>query len=108
MVKKDKNSDDAGSSDSGGSTFPSKLLSCIPDAFKAAAQGMSTEDLRKKLVEVERSLANTQKDMKNDPKLNGLKEDIKAFSEGYKELIGQNRASIAYILHILDSRGVAS
>jgi hypothetical protein len=88
-------------------SFPKKLLDCLSDEFKDGAPGMSTEDLRKKLVEFERGVSETEKDMKNDPKLLQLKEDLKAYSEGYKDLIKENKASIQYVLYILEMRGAS-
>ncbi len=85
--------------------FPKKLLDQLETEFKDNALSMSTEDLKEKLVDFEKSIFEVQEDMKNDPKLQQIKEDLKAYSEGYKDLIKQNKASIQYVLYILESRG---
>ncbi len=89
-------------------SFSKKLLDCISDEFKDSAVSMTTDDLRKKMVEFERSQSDTAKDMKNDPKIIDMKENLKALSEGYRDVIKADKASIQYILYILDTRGVDS
>ncbi|HVI40800.1 MAG TPA: hypothetical protein VM577_09080 [Anaerovoracaceae bacterium] len=106
MPKTSKSSNDGVAAvDSNKSTFPAKWLSKLPEGWTDVAQAMSADDLKKKLVECERTISSTEKDMENDPKLVEAKEEAKALSGSYKEIINAHKAMVKYLVYVIDERG---
>lgn len=101
MAKKDKK--DGADSDYG--NFPSKFAKKLPPGFNETAQSMSIDDLKKKLVECERTISSTEKDQENDPKLIEAKENVDALSVGYKEILSAHKAMVKFIVYVIDERG---
>lgn len=97
-TKKAQNSDD-------GPTLESKYLEKLPEGFWESAQSMSSDELKKKLVEVETDISSTERDMKNDPKLLQAKEDVKILSQSYKEILTPSKAVVKAIVAVLGDRG---
>lgn len=85
--------------------FPKKWLSKLPDGFVEKAESMSIDDLKKKLVECERTISSTEKDMENDPKLTNAKEEVKTLESDYKEILNAHKAMVKFIVHVIDDRG---
>jgi len=93
------------SSDDTGPTLESKYLEKLPEGFWESAQSLSTDDLKKKLVEVEADISSTERDMKNDPKLLQAKEDVKLLTSSYKEILVPSKAVVKAIIAVLSDRG---
>ena len=87
------------------SSFPAKWLSKLPEGWTDVAQAMSLDDLNKKLVECERTISSTEKDMENDSKLVAAKEEAKTISGDYKSIINAHKAMVKYLVHVIDERG---
>jgi DNA-binding transcriptional regulator GbsR (MarR family) len=92
--------------------FSKKWEKHLQSGFKEIADSLSTEDLKKKIVEYEQAISSVEKDMDADPKLSALKEkakelkeDIKEVSEVYTVSINESQASIKYMVYALESRG---
>ena len=91
--------------DSNKTAFPAKWASKLPEGFTDKAEAMSLDDLKKKLVECERTISSTEKDMENDPKLIAAKEESKSLSGAYKEILTAHKAMIKFLVHVIDDRG---
>lgn len=102
MSKTKKDNDNSNTS-----SFPAKWLSKLPEGWTDIAQAMSAEDLKKKLVECERTISSTEKDMENDPKLIEAKEAAKNVSGDYKAIINAHKAMVKYLVYVLDERGTS-
>jgi len=100
MSKKDKDT-----TDTGNSVFPAKWAKKLPSGWSEEADSLSLDDLKKKLVEFERTISSTEKDMENDGKLLDLKKETKEVGDQYKDIIDAHRAMIKYLVYIIDSRG---
>ena len=85
--------------------FPKKYLKKLPAGFEEAAQSMSDDELKKKIVEYERAIGELESDMEADDKLAGLKEKIKEISEIYSIPSQESKAAIRYCIYVLKSRG---
>lgn len=94
MSKKDK------------SDFPEKWAKKLPEGFKDTAESMSTDELQKEILKSEGMVADTEKEMDDDQKLNSLKEDLKLLVGAYKESINAAKAKTKYCLHLMRLRGV--
>lgn len=86
-------------------TFPKKWQAKLPGDFAEAAEAMSLDDLKKKLVECERTISSTEKDMENDSKLTSAKEEVKDLSGAYKEILNAHKAMVKYLVFVIDERG---
>lgn len=107
MGRKKKTAD--GSDDSG---FSKKWEKKLPQGFKDVADSYDTDTIKKKIVEYEKAISATEKDMDADPKLSGLKDrmkdlkdEIKEASEVYTLTISESNASIRYLVYVLEGRG---
>lgn len=85
--------------------FPKKWLNKLPEGFFEAAQSMSAEELKTRLITSEQTVSSTEKEMDNDQKLNTLKEDVKLLSSGYREVLSAQKAVIRAVVFVLNSRG---
>lgn len=92
-------------SDNNTSAFPAKWARKLPEGWAEIAESMSLDDLKKKLVECERTISSTEKDMENDPKLIEAKEEAKSISGSYKEITNAHKAMVKYLVYVIDSRG---
>jgi len=86
-------------------TFPKKWSDKLPAGFKDAAESMQTEELKSKLIEVQKDIAQTEKDMEVDEKLNDAKELVKELRSTYTFTINECKAITKYILYVLEGRG---
>ena len=85
--------------------FPKKFLKLLPDGFTDTINSYSNEEIKKLLVDFERSTGETERDMDNDEKLLGAKGLVKDLSSGYKDVLKVFRAKIKYLVFTLDDRG---
>lgn len=86
-------------------SFPQKWASKLPGDFAEKAESMSLDDLKKKLVECERTISSTEKDMESDTKLNSAKEEVKELAATYKEILNAHKAMVKYLVYVIDGRG---
>ncbi len=97
MAKKKKTGD--------GNDFPDKWLNKLPEGYTETAEALSTDDLQKEIIKAEGLLADEEKAMEGDLKLQSLKDDIQALSGGYKDAMNCQRAKTRYCLHLMRLRG---
>jgi hypothetical protein len=84
--------------------FPAKLLKLLGD-FPEKAEAMETADLKKELYSCEKIICAQEREMSEDAKLTGLKEEVKELEAPYKEMIAEHKAMVKYIVHVLEDRG---
>lgn len=85
--------------------FPKKWAKRLPDGVSEQLQQMSDDELRKKIVQWQQLISQTEKDMSNDPKLESLKEEIKDKSSVYKETLVVANAQMRFAAYVLEGRG---
>jgi len=84
--------------------FPAKLLKLLGD-FPEKAESMDTDELKKELVSCEKVICAQEREMSENAKLLGLKDEVKELEAPYKELISEHKAMVKYIVHVLEDRG---
>lgn len=87
------------------SSFPKKWDKFLNPEFKDAADGSSTEDLKKIIVTSEGDLYMINKAKSEDVKLNSAKECAKEFAASYVESSKIATAKINYALYLIEGRG---
>lgn len=85
--------------------FPQKYLNKLPISFKDAADSMSEDEIKKRIVEISKAISSFEKDMDNDTKLIELKEQVKELSDTYKVPIREHHIMIKYLVYMLEQRG---
>lgn len=85
--------------------FSDKHWNKLNQSWRDGAQTKSTEELEQEILKSCRSITQQTKDMKEDPKLCVLQEDLKALKGGYTEVISEEKARIEFCLFSLETRG---
>ena len=87
-------------------SFPSKLMKLLPDGFEDTVNTLSTDDIKKTMVECERSVGEVEKEQENDVKLSAAKELCKELGGAYRDTLKMYRAKIKFLVYTMDQRGV--
>jgi hypothetical protein len=89
--------------------FPKKYMNKIKEMpeFKEAVEGAQTDEIKKKILESERHLFETENALMADEELQKAKERAKELASSYRETKGLETAKLKYCLYILESRGIA-
>jgi len=87
--------------------FPKKWERVLPTGFSETAEGYSEEELKKTIIDSEKTINEVEVDQDADEKLATLKSDLKDISGSYKDLTKMHMAKIKFCLHVLKSRGNA-
>lgn len=82
-----------------------KWLKKLPEKFLENAEGMSTEELKKKIVDAENIIDSTEKDQDSDVKLLDAKEQVKELSADYKQTTSEMKNHIRVYVRVLQDRG---
>jgi hypothetical protein len=102
MARKNKKNAGAG----GPEGFPDKSWNALPEDWRDAAKDKKTEELESDIIKSARSISSLTHDMKNDPKILTLQEDLKDLKGGYNDTIGVDKAKLEYCIYLLNDRGV--
>lgn len=97
-----------GKSKSDGAAFSKKwdkILTKMDPDFKGKAESMSTDELKKKIIQCQHSIGAAEKDLENDQVILGIKEDLKQKTSVYKDDIARESAISKYAVFLLESRG---
>lgn len=89
-------------------SFPekyNKILNKFASEFLDAANGKTTEELRKEILKAEEALSEIDKAKTNDTKLNGHKDNVKELSAPYRESASIANAKIKYAIYMIEGRG---
>lgn len=89
--------------------FPSKFMKKIKDIpdFLDGINAMDTEEIKKKILETEGHLYETDNAKEADTELISAKEKVKEFSAPYRDTKSIETAKLRYCIYILESRGVS-
>lgn len=116
MARKKKDAADGGTdtNDSQNPLSGKKWAKLLSSEWMTTAESWNTDEIKKKIVQWEQAIGQSEKDMDADHALNGLKdrmaelkEQIKETSEVYTKTIAEVQAQIKYVVHLLDQRGVS-
>lgn len=86
--------------------FPDKLWNKLSVEWRDSAASKQTEELEKDIITSVRGISEQTANMKEDPKIIVLSEDLKALKGGYTEVIAGDKAKLEYCLFLMTSRGV--
>jgi hypothetical protein len=82
-----------------------KIKAKLPAGFADEVEGFDDQRLRDVIIESEAALAEIDREMESDEKLQATKELLRDCMAAYKEAKKMQRAKIAYVLHLLEERG---
>lgn len=82
-----------------------KWLKKLPEKFLENAEAMSTEELKKKIVDAENVIDSTEKDCDSDQKLQAAKEECKNLEKDYKQTTNEMKNHIRVYVRVLQDRG---
>jgi hypothetical protein len=85
--------------------FPKKWEKYLPTGFEDTVNTMDDTEMESNIITCEKTISATEKEMDNDPKLNGAKDLVKDFSMAYKDVINTQKAKIKYIIYTMEQRG---
>jgi hypothetical protein len=85
--------------------FAKKWKKYLPVGFEENAESMPTEELKAKLIEYQKDIAQAERDRDGDEKLNDAKESAKELGAVYKDIINANKAMTQYVLYVMEGRG---
>ncbi len=85
--------------------FPKKFANKLPPGFEDAANSMSNEDLKKKIVECEGHIYKLERAKSEDAALSKAKEEVKEISLPYSEGRASENAKIKFCMYLLEGRG---
>lgn len=85
--------------------FPDRYAKHVPEHWVPSAESMSKEDMEKAIVECEMALDASEKEAADDLKILQLKEDLKMYQEGYREVKKVQTSKIKFLLYLMNSRG---
>ena len=86
--------------------FPQQFWDKLTPNWRDAAEAKKDDDLKIDMFTSEKAIAQTEQDMEDDSQLADAKENVKALSEGYREVLAEEKAKIRYALYLLNKRGV--
>ena len=87
-------------------SFPKKYYDVLKTSQTMQdLDAMDEDGLRNSIVESENVLEQTAREIEANPDISKLKEDLKALTEGYREVKKFQTAKIKYALHVLEQKG---
>lgn len=82
-----------------------KLQKKLGDDLASEYAGSATERLKEHVVTLSKDMEYILDQMKNDSKLNTLKEQVKDLSGGYRDAKKEKNTRLQFILMVLQERG---
>ena len=82
-----------------------KLLNKLAGEFMDSANGKTTDELRKEILNAESAVSEVEKAKAGDTKLNGHKDMVKELSAPYRESLAVSNAKIRYAVFLIEGRG---
>lgn len=82
-----------------------RLEKTLGEETLAEMEAMSEEELKKAIVDANSSMKQVQEELDANPKYQEIKENLKAITQGKKDVNKRQRARIQYSLHLLESKG---
>ena len=77
----------------------------LENDWKDGIAAMSTEEIDKRISDIAKAEAESQKAKKDDQHLQDCKESVKAAGEGYREHTKMSKLRIEFCMRVLEDRG---
>jgi len=87
------------------SDFPQKFKKLVPGPFIDAVETMDDAEMDKSIIDCEKVIVETEKELDDDPKIKGTKELLKDLTMSRKDVLSVQKAKIKYVLHVMKQRG---
>lgn len=85
--------------------FPTKWLNKLPESIKDLVGSMSEDEIKDRIIEVEKAISQFEQDMEKDEKLAGAKQVVKELKETYTIPIKEHQIMIKFLVWNLEQRG---
>lgn len=85
--------------------FPTKWLNKLPEAIKDSVGSMSDDEVKERIIDVEKGIAQFEQDMERDEKLAAAKQLVKELKETYTIPIKEHQIMIKFLVWNLEQRG---
>lgn len=85
--------------------FPTKWLNKLPEAIKDSVGSMSEDEIKDRIIEVEKGISQFEQDMEKDEKLAAAKQLVKELKETYTIPIKEHQIMIKFLVWNLEQRG---
>jgi hypothetical protein len=85
--------------------FPTKWLNKLPESIKDSVGSMSDDEVKERLIEVEKGISQFEQDMEKDEKLAAAKQLVKELKETYTIPIKEHQIMVKFLVWNLEQRG---
>lgn len=85
--------------------FPTKWLNKLPESIKDSVGSMSDDEIKERLIDIEKAISQFEKDMEKDEKLAAAKQLVKEMKEAYTIPIKEHQIMIKFLVWNLEQRG---
>jgi hypothetical protein len=85
--------------------FPTKWLNKLPESIKDSVGSMSEDEIKDRIIEVEKGISQFEQDMEKDEKLAAAKQLVKELKETYTIPIKEHQVMIKFLVWNLEQRG---
>lgn len=85
--------------------FPTKWLNKLPESIKDSVGSMSDDEIKERLIEVEKGISQFEQDMERDEKLAAAKQLVKELKETYTIPIKEHQIMVKFLVWNLEQRG---
>ena len=85
--------------------FPTKWLNKLPESIKDSVGSMSEDEIKERIIDVEKAVAQFEQDMEKDEKLAAAKQLVKELKETYTIPIKEHQIMIKFLVWNLEQRG---
>jgi glutamine synthetase len=85
--------------------FPTKWLNKLPEVIKDSVGSMSEDEIKDRIIEVEKGISQFEQDMEKDEKLAAAKQLVKELKETYTIPIKEHQIMIKFLVWNLEQRG---
>jgi hypothetical protein len=85
--------------------FPTKWLNKLPESIKDSVGSMSDDEVKERIIEVEKGISQFEQDMDKDEKLAAAKQLVKELKETYTIPIKEHQIMIKFLVWNLEQRG---
>jgi hypothetical protein len=85
--------------------FPTKWLNKLPESIKDSVGSMSDDEVKDRIIEVEKGISQFEQDMDRDEKLAAAKQLVKELKETYTIPIKEHQIMIKFLVWNLEQRG---
>jgi len=87
------------------SEFPTKWMNKLSESIKDNVGSMSEDEIKNRIIEVEKAISQFEQDMEKDEKLAAAKQIVKELKEAYTIPIKEHQIMIKFLVWNLEQRG---